>query len=982
MKNSRFNTKALLSLVVVFVLSIWTTGCTKGYAANPETIVQQWNFDTDSDAERWNTSHLSEPKVSSGTFKSLFTGRDPFIVSPQFDIQPKPGLILEIKMRSESDWKGELFFTGTNEGAYNGFLQEKSQTWDLNNDGEWHTYRIFPNWLSEEKIIKIRIDFGVPTDQNFGKTGIEVDSIRIIDLGFSNAPEVIPDWTKQQITREWAKSTEVTGHGTRTAFQSPIFRFDADQYGSIVHLEMEASESLQSNQSEWDIPEVRHATLRFISSVTGGVFEKMFKWNENASVCNIDLSDDANWGGQIYQIELVSEAPELPIRRLCVASEPMGAGCLEVQKAYPENAINRTDESIPIMVEIKNMGGSAICFDTFGELQSEHATLENDRTEILSPSNHMTQNVVLLPFETLKMRLFVHSDQEVNKEPIRFVVRGTCPSSDIVGNAECVHCTFDIPLTVTSSLHLPKADYVPEPQPVKSEFEIGALYFPGWAKRDAWERIRSTYPERKPVLGWYDESNPEVVDWQIKWATENGIQFFLVDWYWSRGSQHLDHWIQAFEKAKYKSYLKWAVMWANHNGPGTHSEEDQREVTQFWIDHYFKTPEYYTIDGKPVVMIWDPNQMDLDIIAIEAQKGHTLQRGEGVKKLLDLSRKMAIDAGLPGIFFITMKWPEASTRAEDIQWLCDAGFDMTSIYHFMDHRGKTENSLRFPFDLVVDASLPYWDSREKTGILPWLPNLSTGWDSRPWHGDKQTVIYDRTPDKFRSICEQFKSFAKQTGHRRVLLAPVNEWGEGSYIEPNAEFGFEMYETLRDVFCQKPEGGFPQNYTPADVGLGPYDLPPLPESKQPSTWDFTNTEAYETSVQDGESEWVTLMGIKNLKVEEGVLRLETMTNDPAIQTQFAPVFAKKWKGMTIRMRVTDAGIDSNRQEIVQLFWKKNGQNITESCSAKLPLIADGQFHDYPFNLEKLATWRGQITGFRLDPLNRENVTVEIQKIELY
>ncbi len=982
MKNLLFDTCGLFSRVSVLIISMLTIGiCTNGYALNEETIVHQWNFDSDGQADGWSTSHLSEPDVSSGKFKACFTGTDPFVVSPLFNVEPKPGLILEIKMRSESNGNGELFFTGTNEGVYSGFSQEKSQTWNLNNDGEWHTYRIFPNWLNEEKIIKIRIDFGTPDEQKFGNSCVEIDSIRIVDLDFSNAPAVIPNWTKKQISHDWKTWTETTDRGTQTSWQSPIFQFDVDQHGSIVHLDMDAIKTFPPNWCGWDMPEVQHATLRYISSISGGICEKKFTWNDTATICNIDLSNDPNWGGRIYQMELISDNPKRLIQRLCVTSEPLGSGCLEVQNAYPENAINRVNDSIPIIVEMKNVGGDSVCFDILQDLRSNEAVLEGSRTEIVASSNQNDQNVTLLPFETIKIRFFVHIDEIVNKKMFRFLIHQYGNQSSDTEKMS-IPCIFEVPLTIIQQVHLPKEDYVPEPKPVQNEFEIGALYFPGWAKRDAWERIRSTCPERKPVLGWYDESNPEVVDWQIKWATENGVQFFLVDWYWSRGSQHLDHWINAFEQAKYKSFLKWAVMWANHNGPGTHSEEDQRDVTQFWIDHYFKTPEYYTIDGKPVVMIWDPRQMDLDVIAIEAQNGNVLQRGEGVKKLIDISQSMAIDAGLPGIFFIAMKWPEASTQADDIQWLGDAGFDMTSIYHFMDHHGKAENSLRFPFDLVVDASLPYWEAREKTGLVPWLPNLSTGWDSRPWHGDKQTVIYDRTPAKFRSICEQFREFAERTGHRRVILAPVNEWGEGSYIEPNAEFGFEMYETLRDVFCKKPEGGFPLNYAPTDVGLGPYDLPPLADAKQPSTWDFTNTEAFNTYVQQGGPKWESLMGTRDLRVDEGALRFETTTNDPAIQTQFVPCLAKKWGGMTIRMRVTGNVEDSKYQETIQVFWKKSGQYITESCSEKVPLIMDDQFHDYDFNLDESTFWNGKITGFRFDPLNRENMTVEIQKIELY
>ena len=243
-------------------------------------------------------------------------------------------------------------------------------------------------------------------------------------------------------------------------------------------------------------------------------------------------------------------------------------------------------------------------------------------------------------------------------------------------------------------------------------------------------------------------------------------------------------------------------------------------MTRYWIDNYFKTPEYYCIDGRPVVMIWSAAGMDSDVIAIEKKKGNELRKGEGVKKLLDLSQQMAKEAGLKGIYFVAMKWPEASTAAADIQWLADAGFEMTSIYHFMDDGGKAVTRRKFNFDLVVEASKPFWEQRHQTGILPFLPNLSTGWDDRPWND--HCWIAERTPAKFGEICRQFKEFAKETGIKRAVLAPVNEWGEGSYAEPCREFGFGMYEAVRDNLCEKPASGWPLNYGPKDVGLGPYE----------------------------------------------------------------------------------------------------------------------------------------------------------------
>ena len=70
---------------------------------------------------------------------------------------------------------------------------------------------------------------------------------------------------------------------------------------------------------------------------------------------------------------------------------------------------------------------------------------------------------------------------------------------------------------------------IPEPVHPQSSVEISAYYYPGTERMSEWNQIEQTLPEIKPLLGWYDESNPEVIDWQIKWAVEHGISSFCVD---------------------------------------------------------------------------------------------------------------------------------------------------------------------------------------------------------------------------------------------------------------------------------------------------------------------------------------------------------------------------------------------------------------------------------------------------------------------
>jgi len=511
-----------------------------------------------------------------------------------------------------------------------------------------------------------------------------------------------------------------------------------------------------------------------------------------------------------------------------------------------------------------------------------------------------------------------------------------------------------VPVEVLPSLGLAKAAYVPEPKPVATDYDLAALYFPGWARIQAWERVWKKCPERKPVLGWYDEANPEVVDWQIKWLVEHGIRTLYVDWYWCKGSQHLDHWVKAFYKAKYRKHLKWAMMWANHNAAGSHSEEDQRAVTRFWIENYFDTPEYLRIDGKPVVWMWSAENMQRDC----AKTG-------GCRRLLEISREMAIAAGFKGIHFIAMKWPEALCAPSVSRKYKDMGFDMTGIYHFMSHGGTCPSNRRFPYSAVVEPNVANWYAQHEANVMPFIPNLSTGWDDRPWNDHCE--IHGKNAQDFRRICAAAKEFADKTGVKRLCLAPLNEWGEGSYAEPNAEHGFGFYAAVRDTFCRKPPEGWPLEYGPKDVGLGPYDLPLPPEPKRVTAWDFTKG----TTLG-----WHAQMGIGDFAATASGLAFTAISRDPAVNATFVPIAAKNHTAVEVTMRVTgEPGMAA------QLFWAAPGAQPSEITSVCLPVTADGAPRTYVFKVGDVPTWRGRVNHFRFDPVNAAKARVVIESIRL-
>ena len=114
---------------------------------------------------------------------------------------------------------------------------------------------------------------------------------------------------------------------------------------------------------------------------------------------------------------------------------------------------------------------------------------------------------------------------------------------------------------------------MPEPKPVRGDYEVGVYSFPGWGSYSSWASIMP-FPERKPVLGWYREGLPEIADWHIKWAVEHGITYLCYDWYWTQGQQSMTHALhEGFFNARYRDLMKFCLLWANHMGPGQHSPD-------------------------------------------------------------------------------------------------------------------------------------------------------------------------------------------------------------------------------------------------------------------------------------------------------------------------------------------------------------------------------------------------------------------------
>ena len=898
--------------VVAFIGLLSVVAFLSANAEQPQAkrVAIEWRFDEDANLRGWIVAgHIADAEVADGVLKGRAVDWDPILMGPVFEVAATPTQCVEIKIKATETTKAELFWTETLEGQHGGFSQDKYQSFSVIGDGEFHTYRIHPFWHAAGKIVRLRID--PPNEGRF-----EIASIGIVDnpgvarsdtqaWTFDKDPQGWHAWQDMSAPVVEAGALQVTGDGPAPILMSPLLNVPAAE-NPVVSVRMAVGEGSTG-------------TVYCVSNERNGSETASFPLRADGRMhsYNVDVASLGGWRGRILMIGLrPSDSPDarVAVESIEIANEPRGPAELEFAYFGRTEGVNRTGRPVEVNCLVRNLGGEPA--------RTVTATLGvSDGIKIVGEAKITIDPISLYLPKTASWKI-----QSSRPGPAQITARLEAPGVAPVTSTAAIE--------FTSPPDVPKMLQVPEPRPVKSDYEVGAFYFPGWHDMSRWNPILD-FPERKPVLGWYDESNPECADWQIKWSVEHGIDFYMVDWYWSEGDRHLEHWLHdAYMKAKHRKYLKWCIMWANHNRPNTHSPEDWKKVTQYWIDNYFDMEEYYRIDGRPVVFIWAPANIRRDV-------GGT----EEATKLYAMSQEMARAAGHKGIYFAAMSSHESEASCKQLR---AEGYEAFTSYHGFQLAEQEARSTHFGFEEVVRTSPRVWESAdERAGDLLYMPIVDSGWASQPWHRGKARIISGRTPELFGQLCQEAAEYCDATGKKIITVGPVNEWGEGSYIEPYAEYGFGDLAALRKAFCSP--GDYPPNIIPTDVGLGPYDLPPIVRK---AAWEF-NT--------DGDHEGWTANSRMKTEVAGGLLIGETMGPDPILSGPAVQIEAYATNSLTVRMRV------DSKDDHAQLFWSTTTVGQSEATSAGFELIGDGEFHEYTVDLSRVKTWRGVVVSLRLDPV---------------
>lgn len=901
--------------------------------------VLEWTFDQPGQLEGWQANgHLRDVAVSDGVLRGRAVGPDPILeLTRKLDLPASPWNLIELRLKADRDGPAELFWSNTSTGRYGGFSQEKTTAFTIVGDGQWHTYRLMPFWHPEGRIVRLRFDV-------FDGVQFELDYMRIKELTMPPAAANLEfDFTRGP--QGW--QTITTQPGTRLHLSPPLQFAAASNWFVAVKVAPAGgvapaadARRVRSGESATaaEASSRRSGSLLVARADRSGLHRISLPIPVETAerTCNLDLSGDAHWASTVIALGLeMPEASPVAVTWLKASDRPQGPPQLQIHRFLPEATLPRAGRPVWLEAILANTGGQTAT--------NLVAWLELPETGLVQAEAAPTQTVARLGFD--------------EQATLRWAVQARTPGRHIVRLvATAAHgqpVTADLTVEFSPAPAVPAASYVPAPKPVRGPHEVGVYYFPGWKTASHWEPIRA-FPERRPALGWYREGDPEVADWHIKWAVEHGITFFAYDWYWDRGRRQLEHALHdGYFKARYRGLLKFCLLWANHNPPGSSSLADCRAVTRYWIEHYFRRPEHLTVAGQPVVIIFSPYRLRADLGAA------------GVRPALDAMRAEARQAGLKGLWLVACVGGlgEARQAAQE-------GYDAVTAYNW-PHLGMSGQGNWAPFATLIEGYHRQWQDLRQHSPLPlWPVPVSGGWDSRPWHGEANLVRFGRTPDLFGRHLEAARQFLAQapapTGlPSAILIEAWNEWGEGSYVEPHQEFGFGYLDAIREVFAS---GSGPHiDLTPADVGLGPYDVAPQPGR---TAWDFAHE-------REG---WDQTMDLAEVKVADGALVGRSTGRDPAFYSPPTRFRASAFSAVVVRLKL-ERPDPQPFHDTAQLFWRIGRRPEQEATSVRFNVIGDGQWHQYRLGLAGHPHWRSTITGLRLDPCTRPDVTVWLDAVRL-
>ena len=220
----------------------------------------------------------------------------------------------------------------------------------------------------------------------------------------------------------------------------------------------------------------------------------------------------------------------------------------------------------------------------------------------------------------------------------------------------------------------------------------------------------------------------------------------------------------------------------------TSDVEDFVELVRMVAERYFSRPSYLRVEGRLYFSIFDSTFFVRELGAA------------GARQAIAAAREWLAREGHGELHLAAIE-PNPETLPE----VAGIGFDSVTHYVFLpDWKGPALQDYREYSELRATQ----WQQLAETSGLPYMPSVSPGWDASPRGADFgperpdrypwSPVVTGEHPEHFAAAVERARRFCGGVAVEDPLLlvASLNEWSEGHYLEPDQRFGNGWLEALR------------------------------------------------------------------------------------------------------------------------------------------------------------------------------------------
>lgn len=734
--------KRLILLCLTLLLALLASSCVSA------RVLAEWTFTAAGTGWRDEAGSAAEVSRQGTLWPGSPNGLS--LRSPALNLATEAFQAIEISVAFERPgqahllWQGEAF--GRAQTGWQGPLPIEAPA-----DGKVHELRLLPFWQNVKTIEALRL-VGPPG------TRLRLLSIRIIGSDLPPGDHTSWDFTSPAQAGQWLP----VGAAAALTPSPTGLQVTLNQPSALI---VSPSLDLPAFQYEWLSARISsrqpaRVKLQWANSGSRGLHGPELQLRPGTHTYNVRCGVDRSWTGSLRGLAFeISSLPrtEVTLEALTLTSEPQGGPDLTTLYAGPLEPTIRAGRTFRLVWAVQNEGG------------------QDARAVKLTATGGAG---VTIADGALTVPRVDHGVPEV----LTWLVEASAPAT-VVLQAEYDGKVLreEVKLPVEPALSAAPAQ-LPRPIPAAVEGVALAAHYhtpppptSGPAALD-----RALY--RRPYLGDYDPT-PEVMNWQIKWSLEHGINAWVLD----VGDEAQAATLDAFLSSEFSRRMQFCLRWT----APVPSAEGARELFGERLAPVLAQPNYLRLpdkSGKPVVLIANALRRSGD--------------GWGLSNLKELADTVPLTlvACLP-------------LNAANADLLDKAGYSAAVDLHS-----------DFP---QTSSLLEDWQQAATAGT-PHLLSLQPAWDE------------GMTPARLQTLLRIALLRARKTDPHAFPFIIAGDFNGQQSIEPRRPEGFQWLRAIADAVGVIA----PTELTPEDLGVGPYDRPIPPP---PSHWEFDNKDSWSSAM---------------------------------------------------------------------------------------------------------------------------------------